>query len=98
MSFNTQQEATPQEMALITRAFASQIEEGHLHDLLEFLNRRTVHRFTGVYSFEPGWVVSVALVDREAPSVRVGADVKIHESYCWLAGLGGGYVIEDARN
>lgn len=87
---------SPDELALIARVFASQLLDGDLYDLLAHLNGRAPHRFTGVYRFEPGWVVSVALFDREAPDVRIGADVKMKESYCWLTGLGGGYVIEDA--
>lgn len=31
-----------------------------------------------------------------SPGVRLGADVKMKESYCWLTGLGGMYEIEDA--
>lgn len=89
---------TLEELSLMTSAFAPQLLEGDLFNLLEYLNRLTDHRFTGVYRFEPGWVVSVALWDRENPRIRIGADVKMKESYCWLTGLGGeSYVIEDAR-
>jgi hypothetical protein len=88
---------TPKELLLLERAFASRLRENDLFDLLEHLNGLTTHRFTGVYRFEPGWVVSVALFDRENPAVRLGADVKMKESYCWLTGLGdASYVIEDA--
>ena len=42
-------------------------------------------------------MVSVALFDRENPALRLGADVKMKESYCWLTGVdGGGFIIEDA--
>ena len=35
--------------------------------------------------------------DRENPTLEVGADVKMKESYCWLTGLGeSAYIIEDA--
>lgn len=85
------------EQSLISRAFASRLREDDLFDLLQYLNGLTDHRFTGVYQFEPGWVVSVALFDRENPHLRLGADVKMKESYCWLTGLNGtGFVIEDA--
>jgi len=88
---------TLEELTLMTSAFAPRLLEGDLFNLLEYLNRLTTHRFTGVYRFEPGWVVSVALWDRENPRIRIGADVKMKESYCWLTGLGGAsYVIEDA--
>ena len=85
-----------EELSLIAKAFAASLERDDLYDLLRYLNGRTTHRFTGVYRFEPGWVISVALFDRESPSVRLGADVKMKESYCWLTGLGGMYEIEDA--
>jgi hypothetical protein len=88
---------TPKDLLLLERAFASRLRENDLCDLLEHLNGFTTHRFTGVYRFEPGWVVSVALFDRENPSIKLGADVKMKESYCWLTGLGDtSYVIEDA--
>ena len=89
-------QTTPRELALLSRVFAARLEEGDLHELLAYLNSRTSHRFTGVYAFEPGLVVSVALFDRTEPAVRLGANVKMKESYCWLTGLGGGYIIEDA--
>lgn len=84
------------QLSLISRAFASSLERDDLYELMGYLNGRTPYRFTGVYRFEPGWVISVALIDRESPSVRLGADVKMKESYCWLTGLGGIYEIEDA--
>jgi hypothetical protein len=87
----------PLELSLLSLAFAPRLREDDLLQLLEFLNGLSDHRFTGVYQFEPGWVVSVALFDRENPSLRLGADVKMKESYCWLAGLDGtGLTIEDA--
>lgn len=85
-----------EQLSLISKAFAPQLERDDLYDLLRHLNGRASYRFTGVYRFEPGWVISVALFDRESPSVRLGADVKMKESYCWLTGLGGMYEIEDA--
>ena len=86
-----------QELALISKAFAPSLSEADLFELLKYLNGLTDHRFTGVYRFEPGWVVSVALWDRENPGIRIGADVKMKESYCWLTGTGeASFVIEDA--
>lgn len=88
---------SPQELMLIARAFAGELSEGHFYELLEYLNGLTDHRFTGIYRFEPGWVVSVALYDRDCPELRLGANVKMKESYCWLTGVcAAGYVIEDA--
>lgn len=85
------------DLSLISLAFAPAIGESELRALLKHLNGFTEHRFTGVYRFEPGWVVSVALWDRENPALELGADVKMKESYCWLTGLGeNSYIIEDA--
>jgi hypothetical protein len=89
--------ASQQELALLSLAFAPEIGETNLRTLLSFLNDLTTHRFTGVYRFEPGWVMSVALWDRENPAQLLGANVKMKESYCWLTGLGkDSYIIEDA--
>ena len=85
------------ELEILARAFSPSLSQADLYALLAHLNAQTDHRFTGVYRFEPGWVVSVALFDREAPDVRFGPDVKMKESYCWLCGVESGYVIEDAR-
>ena len=88
---------TAEQLSLVAKVFAPKLLEGDLMDLLGYLNNLTDYRFTGVYRFEPGWVVSVALWDRENPHARLGADVKMKESYCWLTGMGGQrYVIEDA--
>lgn len=85
------------DLALLALAFTPELVDRNVRTLLRILNGRTNHRFTGVYRFEPGWVVSVALWDREKPDLEIGADVKMKESYCWLTGLGeSSYVIEDA--
>lgn len=49
--------------------FTRQLRDGGVHASLGFLNARTRHRFTGVYRFEPPMLRSVALFDRENPSV-----------------------------
>lgn len=88
---------TIDECSLIARAFTARLTEDDLCVMLEYLNGLTTHRFTGIYRFEPGWVVSVALYDRENPRLRIGANVKMKESYCWLTGVGDSvYIIEDA--
>lgn len=94
--------ASEQERSLVARAFAPTLASGDIRVLLEYLNGLTTHRFTGVYRFAPGWVMSVALFDRENPALQLGADVKMKESYCWLTGLTRpgdcSYVIEDAMS
>lgn len=85
------------ELSLISMAFAPNLAEGNLRVLLKHLNGLTAHRFTGVYRFEPGWVMSVALWDRAHEAIELGDNVRMKESYCWLTGLGDvSYVIEDA--
>lgn len=97
MTHSTLPAPTTEQLSLVARAFAPKLLEGDLLELLAYLNSLTDHRFTGVYRFEPGWVVSVVLWDRENPHLRIGTDVKMKESYCWLTGLGGErYIIEDA--
>lgn len=86
-----------EELALIARAFSPRRDASDLRALLGYLNGLTNHRFTGVYRFEPGWVVSVALWDRADTRLELGADVKMKESYCWLTGISEtSYIIEDA--
>ena len=86
-----------EEQGLLAQAFARNLSEEDVVGLLAYMNTLSTHRFTGIYRFEPGWVVSVALFDRDQPHVRIGADVKMKESYCWLTGLDQStYVIEDA--
>lgn len=93
----TPQQPSSEEIALLSSVFNSKLREEDLWALLRHLNGMAGHRFTGIYRFEPGWVVSVALFDRESPATRVSADVKMKESYCWLSGIADtAYVIEDA--
>jgi hypothetical protein len=83
----------------IAREVERALRDDGLFEALGVLNRTTAHRFTAVYRFEPGWVRSVALFDRENPHLRVGADVPMKESYCVLAAdAGERYRIEDAMS
>ena len=84
--------------ALFSHAFAGRLREKDVIEFLGFLNSLSTYRFTGVYRFEPGWVVSLALFDRTNPATTLGSNVKMKESYCWLTGLGDtSYIIEDAQ-
>ena len=80
----------------IVREVESALNEAGLFEALCVLNRTTSHRFTAIYRFEPGWVRSVVLVDRENPHLRVGADVPMKESYCVLVPDSESYRIENA--
>jgi GAF domain-containing protein len=69
-----------------------------LFEALRYLNSTTEHRFTGIYRFEQDWVRSVLLFDRGNPHLRAGADVRMKESYCMLAGRSQEtFCIEDAQ-
>ncbi|MBW3630519.1 MAG: GntR family transcriptional regulator [Gemmatimonadetes bacterium] len=78
------------------------LEQQGMFAALRVLNGTTPHRFTGLYRFEPDWVRSVVLYDRQNPHLQVGADVPIHESYCVLTAEAGdefcvGNALGDAR-
>lgn len=73
--------------------FHATLSEAGLHHALAVLNGTAPYRFTGVYRFEPDWVRSVCLFDRENPELEVGGDVPMEESYCMYTGRGGEPVI-----
>ena len=81
----------------IVRVTEVALEEEGLHAALRVLNGTTGYRFTGVYRFEPGWVRSVALYDRENPHLLLGADVPMKESYCTLTADAGVLQVENAQ-
>jgi hypothetical protein len=68
------------------RRFADLLAASGLHAALEFLNARTRHRYTGVYRFDPPLLRSVCLFDRENPTVTLGGDVPMRETYCAIVG------------
>jgi hypothetical protein len=57
-----------------------------VHAALGYLNARTAHRFTGLYRFDGAVLRNVALFDREHPTVHVGADAPLGETYCSIVG------------
>lgn len=67
-------------------AFLDAVKQLGLHAGLAILNGRTPHRFTGLYRFEAPMLRNVFLYDREAPSVAVGADAMMEETYCSIVG------------
>ena len=62
------------------------LEAQGLHAALGFLNARTRHRFTGAYRFDPPLLRSCCLFDRENPTLRLGGDTPMRETYCSLVG------------
>ena len=62
------------------------LQRDDLHGVLDLLNARTSHRFTGVYRFDPPTLRNVALFDRNNPELRVGPDAPLVETYCSIVG------------
>lgn len=70
----------------LVERFSVLLEGESIHAALAFLNARTRHRFTGVYRFDPPMLRSVCLFDRENPTLRLGGDTPMRETYCALVG------------
>ncbi len=64
----------------------SRLRSGGVGDVLEYLNARTQHRFTGLYRFDGAVLRNVALFDREEQQSRRGADSPLCETYCSIVG------------
>lgn len=62
--------------------FARHLSEKGLRAALLYLNRRTPHRFTGVFRLDDDMLRSVALVDKWDPAVEHGDDVPLASAYC----------------
>lgn len=65
---------------------AEMIEADGIHAALACLNRRTRHRYTGLYRFEPPILHNLWLFDRENPHLLCGGDTPMAETYCSLVG------------
>lgn len=57
-----------------------------VHGVLALLNARSPHRFTGIYRFDPPTLRSLHLYDRNNPSLEVGEDTPMRETYCSIVG------------
>ncbi|MEO5580640.1 MAG: GAF domain-containing protein [Gemmatimonadaceae bacterium] len=69
-----------------------------MHAGLEFLNRRSSHRFSGVYRFDVADLRNLYLYDRENPTLQLGTDQPLHETYCSIVGrTGQTFYTSDAR-
>jgi hypothetical protein len=79
-------------------AFSAVLASQGLRAALLFLNRRTPHRFTGVFRFDGDMLRNVALVDKWDPSVDHGEDVPLAAAYCaHLHRTGQPLQVEDGR-
>jgi protein-S-isoprenylcysteine O-methyltransferase Ste14 len=78
--------------------FEAVLRERGVHEALRFLNRRTPHRYTGVYRYDGDTLRSVWLFDRYAPDVGRGDDLPLANAYCaHIVEQGGHLAFTDAR-
>jgi hypothetical protein len=66
--------------------FTDLLQQQGVHAALEYLNRRTPHRYTGLFRFDEEMLRNEVLFDRNQPSVRQGLDVPLAVTYCALVG------------
>jgi hypothetical protein len=82
---------------VVVAEFTQVLEHDGLHAALALLNARTRHRFTGVYRFDPPMLRAVSLFDRENPTLRLGGDTPMRETYCLFVGEAGApFATDDA--
>lgn len=62
--------------------FGTCLQQEGLRSALLFLNRRTAHRYTGVFRFDGEMLRNVVLVDKWDPTVELGDDVPLAAAYC----------------
>ncbi len=60
-----------------------------MHAGLEFINRRSSHRFTAVYRFDGADLRSLYLFDRDNPTLQLHTVKPLHETYCSIVGRTG---------
>ena len=85
-------------LTLLTAECERLLAERGMHAALQFLNGRTRHRFTGVYRSDPPVLRSIALFDRENPTLHLSGDINpLRETYCSItAGTGEPFATPDA--
>lgn len=66
--------------------FTDLLQQHGVHAALEYLNRRTPHRYTGLFRFDGNMLRNEVLFDRNQPSVSQGLDVPLAVTYCSLVG------------
>ena len=65
------------------------LQEEGVHGALRFLNKRTPHRFTGIYRYDGDTLRNVYIFDVFDPDVTKGQDVPMADAYCANVGLKG---------
>lgn len=64
--------------------FKAALETSGVHGALGYLNKRTPHRYTGIYRYDGDTLRSVAIYDRYEPDVQIGEDAPMAATYCSL--------------
>lgn len=72
----------PAPLASDLQAFTVCLQQEGLRSAVLFLNRRTSHRYTGVFRFDGEMLRNVLLVDKWDPTVELGDDVPLAAAYC----------------
>ncbi len=62
------------------------LRSGGVGGVLQYLNTRTSHRFTGLYRFDGAVLRNVALFDRKRQQSERGADSPLSDTYCSIVG------------
>ncbi|OWP65081.1 hypothetical protein CDA63_01625 [Hymenobacter amundsenii] len=73
-------------MAAEIAEFTALLHQQGVHEALGYLNRRTPHRYTGIYRFDEDMLRSEVLFDRKMADVRQGNDAPMAATYCSLVG------------
>lgn len=75
-----------QEMNTELSEFATLVQQHGVHAGLAYLNRRTPHRYTGLFRFDGTVLRNEVLVDGNQPQVRQGDDTPAEATFCALVG------------
>ena len=70
-----------------------------LHAALRYLNRRTPHRFTGVYRYDGEMLRNLAMFDKFTPELLRGDDAPLAQTFCAnVQGAGGTLEVLDGSS
>jgi hypothetical protein len=75
-----------QEMDSEITEFATLVQQHGVHAALAYLNRRTPHRYTGLFRFDGDFLRNEVLVDGNQPLVRQGDATPLAATFCSLVG------------
>ena len=80
------------------KEFENLLINSGIHPALGFLNRRTPHRFTGIYKYDDKTLRNIVLYDSYYPEVIKGDDAPMVATYCSLVKTQQKLEINDAPN